>query len=134
LIITLVLLIASCSERSRQDEVVESKLGGHQTLIENYDVNSTELLDSITEEIQTSLNHYSYTIIGSDSCQGYGYQIYKDGTMLINQKHIPSIPGIKGFETKEKATIAAGYILKQVEKGNFPPTVNREILDSLKVI
>jgi hypothetical protein len=54
--------------------------------------------------------------------------------MLINQKHIPSIPGVKGFETKEKATIAAEYILKQVEKGNFPPTVNREILDSLKVL
>ena len=134
LIITLALSLASCTEEPTQGEIIESKLGGYQASIENDDDNSSQLLDSLTEVIQTNSSPYSYAIIDNDHGQGYGYEIYKDGTMLINQKHIPSIPGVRGFDTKEKATIAADYILQQVEKGNFPPTVNREILDSLKVI
>jgi len=134
LIISFSLLLASCNETSKQEGVVESKLGGRQAPIENHKGNTSELLDSITKEIQINSSQYSYTIIDNDPDQGYGYQIYNDETMLINQKHIPSIPGIKGFETKEKAIITAEYILQQVEKGNFPPTVNRKILDSLKVI
>jgi hypothetical protein len=126
------LFLASCSESESPTDTVESKVGGHHAPIEVNDVNSAELLDSVSYEIQKSTDGFSYTIIESN--QGWGYQINKDGAMLINQKHIPSIPGVKGFETKEKATIAAEYILKQVEKGNFPPTVNREILDSLKVL
>jgi hypothetical protein len=133
-IISLALLFASCSETPTQDKTVESKLGGHQAPLEHYDENSSELLDAITDEIKTNSSRYSYAIIENDHDQGYGYQIYKDGTMLISQKHIPSVPGVKGFETKEKATIAADYILQQVETGNFPPTVNRKILDSLKVL
>lgn len=128
----LTLALVSCSEAEKPEEVIESKIGGHQAPVEMTNVNSTEVLDSITEEIKTSSGSFSYTVIESD--HGYGYQINKDGVMLINQKHIPSIPGVKGFETKEKATIAAKFILQQVEKGNFPPTVNRQILDSLKVL
>jgi len=74
-------------------------------------------------------SNYSYKLVEGD--HGWGYQIFEDSTMQINQMHIPSVPGINGFETKEKAGIAAGYILGQIEKGIFPPTVSPAILDSI---
>ncbi len=66
--------------------------------------------------------------------KGWGYQIFKGATLLINQEHIPAVQGLQYFSTKEKAEITAKYILTEVEKGNFPPTVDQNILDSLGVL
>ncbi len=84
------------------------------------------------EKIQVAPSH-SYKIIFEEEL-GWGYQIFNGSTLLINQTHIPAIQGLKGFETKEKAIIAAEYILDEVKNGKFPPTVTVEILDSLKVL
>ncbi len=75
---------------------------------------------------------YSYQLIEGE--HGWGYQIYDGTTMMINQPHIPSVPGIQGFATKEKAEIAARYVLEQINKGNFPPTVSPEKLKELGAI
>jgi len=104
LIITLFLV--SCTETNTPKEIVESKLGGYEAPLVNNAVNSTELEDTSdweTKEIQTNSSSYSYTIINNESGLGYGYQIHQDGMMLINQKHIPSIPGVNRFETKLKS-------------------------------
>jgi len=66
--------------------------------------------------------------------KGWGYQIFKGATLLINQEHIPAVQGLQYFSTKENAETTAKYILKEVEKGNFPPTVDEKILDSLGVL
>ncbi|HIP32851.1 MAG TPA: DUF4907 domain-containing protein [Crocinitomicaceae bacterium] len=84
------------------------------------------------EVVQASPSH-SYKIIFEEKL-GWGYQIFNGSTLLINQTHIPAVQGLKGFETKEKATIAAEYILSEVKNGNFPPTVTVEVLDSLNVL
>ncbi len=66
--------------------------------------------------------------------KGWGYQIFEGAKLLINQEHIPAVQGLHYFSTKENAETMAKYILAEVEKGNFPPTVTEEILDSLKVL
>ncbi len=126
----LAFLLFSCGEADNNTEQVESKIGGYQAPIEEHQ--PVEILDSISKELQATTSNFSHKVIQGE--HGWGYEIYKDGSMMIRQLHIPSIPGINGFETEEKAIIAADYILNQVEKGNFPPTVNKDILDSLQVL
>ena len=76
---------------------------------------------------------FSY-LITFEEATGFGYQILENDHLLINQVHIPAVPGIKGFSNKEKAETTALYILDQVEKGNFPPTITQEKLKELDVL
>ena len=92
-------------------------------------VPQTDSTEQLAFPSPSPTSNHSYKLIEGD--HGWGYQIFEDSTMQINQMHIPSVPGINGFETKEKAGIAASYILGQIEKGIFPPTVSPAILDSI---
>jgi hypothetical protein len=65
---------------------------------------------------------------------GWGYEIYYGAKLEIDQRHIPAVPGLQGFESKEKAEIAAMYIIEKMKAGNARPTVTVEELDSLGVI
>lgn len=65
---------------------------------------------------------------------GWGYQLFKDGKLMIDQKHIPAIQGEQGFSSKENAEITGNYILKKIKNNEFPPTVSIEELDSLHVL
>jgi hypothetical protein len=87
------------------------------------------------EPIETTVvknSPFSYRLIEGDN--GWGYQIYEDSSLRINQTHIPSIPGVRGFDTKARAEIAARYIVGEMNKGIFPPTVNAEILEKIGAI
>ena len=70
----------------------------------------------------------------SISENNWGYQIFQKETMIINQTTIPSIQGIDGFDTEEKAERTAKFILNKVENGIFPPTVDKEDLEKLGVL
>lgn len=65
---------------------------------------------------------------------GWGYKIFDNGTLFINQPHIPAIQGNKGFSTKEKAEITAQFAILKMEQGFVPPTISPEELDSLGVL
>jgi len=65
---------------------------------------------------------------------GWGYQILNNGELFINQPHIPSIQGNKGFETKDKAIFTADYIIHKLDNNIFPPTISPQELDSLGVM
>lgn len=72
------------------------------------------------------------TTINED--QGFGYQILKDGKLMIDQKNIPAIQGTRGFSSKVDAEKTANFVLAKIKKGAFPPTISFEELDSLGVI
>jgi hypothetical protein len=65
---------------------------------------------------------------------GWGYKIFDNGTLFINQPHIPAIQGNKGFSSKEKAEITANFAILKMEQGFVPPTISPEELDSLGVL
>ena len=131
-ILIFLLLITSCNTKESEQENTISKIGSHYSSVIESKNDSLEEPYSTNEESNLSNDTYSFDVFETQN--GWGYQINKNENRYIIQNHIPSIPGIKGFTSKEKAAITAKYILEQVEKGNFPPTVNRKILDSLKVI
>jgi hypothetical protein len=66
--------------------------------------------------------------------QSYGYQILKDGKLMIDQKNIPAIQGNRGFSSKSDAEKIAYFTIDKIKNGAFPPTISVEELDSLGVI
>lgn len=65
---------------------------------------------------------------------GWCYQIFKGSKLMIDQKHIPAVPGVLGFSTEQQAEIAVQFIMKQIEAGNERPSVTPEQLDSIGAI
>lgn len=65
---------------------------------------------------------------------GFGFEILQGENTLIIQPHIPAVPGMKGFETKEQATIIGNYMIYKINNGIMPPSISVQDLDSLEVI
>ena len=110
-ILFLIGLLGSCSEST-------------EMVPEENDVVVTEQED--TPKYSAKINFIEGT--------GWGYQIFEGSKLIVNQEHIPAVPGMQGFETEEHARITADYILEKLNNGIFPPTVSPEELDSLGVI
>ena len=62
----------------------------------------------------------------------FGYLIDKDG-MKIRQTTIPSLPGNKGFRTKDDALKVARLVVYKIDNKMIPPSVTTVELDSLGV-
>lgn len=89
--------------------------------------------DTVAKEPALTESVYSYTLFETDG-KGWGYKIFDNGTLIINQPHIPAISGNQGFSTSEKAEITAGYAIHKMELGFIPPTISVAELDSLGVL
>ena len=66
--------------------------------------------------------------------KGWGYKIFVNDRLMINQDNIPAIEGKKGFKTREDAGKIAELMKSKMQKGIMPPTVTKEELDSLEVL
>lgn len=63
----------------------------------------------------------------------FGYYIFADGQMLIEQKSIPGIAGNKGFISKEEAQRTANFVIRKIKSGEMPPTVLVKDLKKLRI-
>ena len=125
----------ACSENT-EEKVTSGQLHDSETIQvdsipKEIDQIITSIDDSATSE-KTGSKYSSKVQFKEDT--GWGYQIFEGSKLLINQEHIPAIQGIQGFSTKKKAEKTAQFVLDQIDKGNFPPTLSKEILDSLGVL
>lgn len=64
----------------------------------------------------------------------FGYFIFIDGRMYIEQKSIPAVPGHNGFTTKEDAEIIAPLVIEKIRQGEMPPAISVKELTALGVI
>ncbi len=64
----------------------------------------------------------------------FGYSIFIDGQMYVEQKSIPALEGIKGFDSKEDAEKIAKMVVRKIKEGEMPPTVTPEELREQGVI
>lgn len=122
------LLILACTDSIEQD--VEEDVLSEKTSIENPDTKSDSIFENKTNADLDS--KYSFKTINGKN--GWGYQIFEEAVLIINQMHIPAIAGLKGFDSEKKASRVASYIINQIEKGIFPPTITKTTLDSLEVL
>ena len=65
---------------------------------------------------------------------GFGYNILVDGSIFIHQATIPSLPGNKAFDSKEKAELVANLVSHKLKNNIMPPSVTKAELDSLKIL
>lgn len=87
------------------------------------------------EEVNTAISSEKYEVITTvNPDQSFGYQILKDGKLMIDQKNIPAIQGNKGFSSKSDAEKTANLAIDKIKKGAFPPTISVDELDSLGII
>ena len=82
----------------------------------------------------SSSSHFSmHTFKNEDGLEGYGFDIYQKGAMMIHQNSIPAIQGNKGFSTEEEAKAVGALMLYRISNGIMPPSISIEDLDSLGV-
>lgn len=74
----------------------------------------------------------SYRIIPAANAT-WGYDIYRDGKMLVHQPTVPGVPGNSGFHSRSSAGKVARLVLEKIRKGQLPPTVGADELKKLKV-
>lgn len=74
----------------------------------------------------------NYRII-TNTDRTYGYDIFIDGKLRVHQPAIPGVQGTRGFLRKADAKKVAGLVVKKVQSGLMPPTVEARELDSLRI-
>lgn len=119
-------LASACSDNSENTEDNSENTGDIQT--------PTQTVEDTSQLTPIAKKDFSYKVLLNETGNEWGYQLFEGANMVINQMHIPAIQGNYGFETKEKAEIAALFILNKLENDIFPPAVNQRQLDSLGVL
>jgi len=73
----------------------------------------------------------TYTLV--DLGDGWGFKIYSGGSLLIEQLIIPCAHGYQKFNSRRDAEEIALLMIKKMQKGIFPPSIEFTELDSLKI-
>lgn len=60
--------------------------------------------------------------------QGWGYDIFINKRIYIHQPNIPSLPGLSGFTTKDKAQRTAELVREKILNNIVPPSVTKDEL------
>lgn len=64
----------------------------------------------------------------------FGYDIFRNGKLLIHQPNVPGRPGNEGFRTKGKAQAVAEFVMKKIANNVMPPTVTLDDLEKMNVL
>ena len=91
------------------------------------------LTDKPVEAEKREKNSSVYEVRTVENASGWGYEVWKDGAMVIKQEHIPAVQGIRAFSSQEQAQKAAEIIKAKLEQGIFPPTMSMAELQSIGV-
>jgi len=88
----------------------------------------------IEEKIEVeNVRKSPYEVKTIQNSLGWGYEVWKDGALVINQTHIPAIQGLLAFVSQEQAQKAVDIIKTKLDKGVFPPTISIDELRSIGV-
>ena len=58
----------------------------------------------------------------------FGYAIFIDGELYLEQKTIPDIDGSTGFDTRDEAEKVADLVITKIKSGKVPPSVTHDEL------
>lgn len=80
-------------------------------------------------------NPYADSAITSETYpteNGFGYKIYIDGNLYVDQPTIPAVAGNKGFGESDAETVAE-LAVDKIRQGIIPPTISTEELADLGI-
>ena len=84
-------------------------------------------------KLQSRIDKYTFKIIPA-ARNTFGYEISDQGKTIVQQKTIPSLPGNKGFKTKDDAQKCGMFVISKLNRNIMPPTVTPKELDSLGIL
>jgi hypothetical protein len=90
-------------------------------------INETRLLNAR----KAALIRFQYFVIKADS-NTYGYRIYADGNLYIEQRSIPSLTGNMGFPDTASAARIARLVIQKIKQGESPPSITPNELTIIK--
>jgi len=117
----LILFIVSCENSSEKIKKETDKSVIPETPVQKLQEKKSKFFKSI------------YEVRVVESSLGWGYEIWKEGAMVINQTHIPAIQGLRAFESQVQAEKAAEIIKIKLDQGVFPPSISIVELQSIGV-
>ena len=82
---------------------------------------------------QMAQSEVTYFVIKTPD-EKFGYSIFINGNLYIEQTTIPALEGNNGFEKKEDAEKVALFVIKKIKEGEMPPTITVGDLKNLNVI
>lgn len=127
-------LLFACAENQEQHSNSENdkEVNVPNNLVQkNPDKITVESRDSVPK-FPSNNSDISYAVFQNED-QTWGYELLANGKAIIRQSNIPSLPGTKGFSSKEKAEIVALHLQKKMVKGEFPGVDSLELVE-LKVL
>ncbi|MEO9796278.1 MAG: DUF4907 domain-containing protein [Crocinitomicaceae bacterium] len=127
-ILLCLILFTSCSGNNPETEENESNSIVSEIVPQEQSGQSAD-----TDLLENSEDNFTYETVFIED-QGWGYEIYNNDKLYINQPHIPAIQGVKGFSSSEKAAITAEFAIYKIQNGILPPTLSKQELDSLNVL
>ena len=65
--------------------------------------------------------------------QTYGYMIFINGDLVVEQTSMPGLPGKKGFERPEDAAKVAALVIHKIRKNEMPPSVTADEIKNLGI-
>lgn len=63
----------------------------------------------------------------------FGYDILCDGRLFVHQSNLPGMPGNEGCKIKGDAEKLAVFVIEKMKKGEMPPSVNPQELNTLNI-
>jgi len=83
---------------------------------------------------QDSKDDISVKTFYSKVYNGWGYDIYRNGTLFIHQPYVPAVAGLTGFAQEGDAKKTGDFIIYKIRNGITPPSISLNELDSLHVL
>ena len=117
----LILFIVSCENSSEKIKKASVKPVIPETPVQKLQEKKSKIFKSI------------YDVRVVENSLGWGYEIWKEGAMVINQTHIPAVQGLRAFDSQIQAEKAAEIIKLKLDQGVFPPTISIIELQSIGV-
>lgn len=102
---------------------------GHKAIAH---IHSTDISNVFYSSDSLPVTLVSYAVFG-DTSHGYGYDIMVNGALLIRQRFVPCIKGMKGFSSKRDASMVAALVIEKIKKGIMPPQVTIKEMNALKI-
>lgn len=63
----------------------------------------------------------------------FGYYVFVDGQLTVEQKTIPGMSSNKGFISEAEAKKTADLVIKKMKEGEMPPTITEAELKKLNI-
>ncbi len=120
----IVFIHTACAQHDNlKREGYNSKTYSSLTETELQQLNEQKLLHA--KQMSESSLTYFVTNVSNNK---FGYNIFVDGQLYIEQNTIPAKDDTAGFNTKEDAETIAHLVIKKLGDGEIPPTVTLQEL------